>query len=218
MVIPIKIIGERYSPPTRAYFTSATCAISLFMIMGVKHPITISSGIWLIAFRFLQGVGSGIFQHNGASDSGIKFSSEKSRTSYRNFRSFGLYRVSGRTFCWRNTYAAHRVGSVGFAATILGFVSTIIAFVSWEKDVSSPKSEAKTKVDGKGTIVFMLGLTALVYSSSLIPSVAGWILIIAGIVLLAIFSDDRKSLGFSPCSTPNFTPATNYLPIPIWRR
>lgn len=43
MVIPIKIIGERYSPPTRAYFTSATCAISLFMIMGVKHPITIYS-------------------------------------------------------------------------------------------------------------------------------------------------------------------------------
>jgi MFS family permease len=61
----------------------------------------------------------------------------------------------------------------------------MIAFIFLEKDHLLRKESPK--IDYRGTVLFMIGLPALTYGSSLIPSVAGWLLLVTGSILLILF-------------------------------
>ena len=143
------------------------------------------SGGWLIAARYLQGIGAaftnttgqailvGNFppQHRGRV-LGISVSSVYLGLSFGPFVGGILTQQVG----WR---------SIFFAATVLGLLSTIVAYLYLDKD--KPSEKINQKMSFKGVIFFMIGLVCLVYGSSLIPSLAGWLFMVGGLVALVVF-------------------------------
>jgi MFS family permease len=68
---------------------------------------------------------------------------------------------------------------------LLGVVANIIAFKYLGNDQTIQKPAQKA--DFKGVIFYMLGLVALVYGSSHIPGLSGWIIMLSGVTGLLLF-------------------------------
>lgn len=143
------------------------------------------SGGWLIAARYLQGIGAAFTnttgqailvggfppQHRGRV-LGISVSSVYLGLSFGPFVGGMLTQQVG----WR---------SIFIAASVLGLISTIVAFLYLGKDET--KEKTNSKMSFKGVIFFMLGLVCLVYGSSLIPDSIGWVIMAGGLVSLVVF-------------------------------
>ena len=165
--------------------------------------IVAPSGVWLIAFRFLQGIGSafsnttgqailvaGFPQKNRGQVIGISVASVYSGLAMGPFVGGILTQHIG----WEALF---------YVALLLGLATTGIAFIFLEKD--TPKPNIIRKVDWKGTVVFMTGLTLVVYSSSLIPSPIGWTLMGSSILLLALFAWIESRSHFPMLDTKLYT-------------
>lgn len=143
------------------------------------------SGLWLIIFRFLQGMGAALTmttgpailvasflpQHRGKV-LGISVSAVYLGLAFGPFAGGLLTQYVG----WR---------SIFFVASGLGLLTTLIAFRFLGKDKSA--EEKQKRVDLKGTVFYILGLLALVYGSSRIPGALGWILMGGGILSILFF-------------------------------
>lgn len=153
-------------------FASLMCGIS-------------GSGIWLISFRYIQGIGAAFTITSGPAILvssflpqykgqvlGISVSAVYLGLAFGPFAGGLLTQYLG----WR---------SIFFVATVLGIFTTVIAFLFLEKDSSTVAGSKK--IDLKGTIFYMIGLVALVYGSSRIPAPSGWTLMGAGLLALVIF-------------------------------
>ena len=70
-------------------------------------------------------------------------------------------------------------------ASGLGVVTTAIAFIFLGND--EPTRNDATRLNLKGTFFYMIGLVALVYGSSNIPSTMGWLLMLGGALSLVVF-------------------------------
>lgn len=140
---------------------------------------------WLITARFLQGVGSAFSNTTGQAILVSGFS-QKNRGQVLGISVASVYSglaigplVGGiltQQIGWRSLF---------WMAVMLGIVATIVAFAFLEKE--EPATRKNGGADLRGTILFMAGLPALVYGSSLIPSAAGWILMTGGLALLVLF-------------------------------
>jgi len=75
--------------------------------------------------------------------------------------------------------------SIFFVSGALGLLSTAIAFLFLGND-QNPLSPGK-KMNLKGTLFYMIGLVALVYGSSLIPEISGWLMMVGGMLALVVF-------------------------------
>jgi MFS family permease len=130
------------------------------------------SGMWLIVFRFVQGVGAALTstsgpailvsaflpQHRGRV-LGIAVSAVYLGLAFGPFAGGFMTQYWG----WR---------SIFYVASILGVFTSLFAFMYLEYDEIS--QEKTRKIDLKGTLFYMAGLVALVYGSSSIPSSRGW--------------------------------------------
>lgn len=158
--------------------------IIIFTIASLLCGIS-TSGFWLILFRYIQGIGAALTtttgpailvsgflpQHRGRV-LGLSVAAVYLGLAFGPFAGGLLTQYIG----WR---------SIFFAAAALGVITTIVAFLFLGKD---PARDAKNnKTDLKGTGMYMAGLVMLVYGSSRIPSLTGWLLIAAGIAALIIF-------------------------------
>ncbi len=143
------------------------------------------SGLWLIVFRYVQGIGAAFTNTTGAAILvsaflpryrgrvlGIAVSAVYLGLALGPFAGGLLTQYLG----WR---------SIFFVAAALGVVATGIAllFLGGE-DAAADKGK---RTDLKGTFFYMLGLVALVYGSSRIPMASGWLLMGAGGLALVIF-------------------------------
>lgn len=143
------------------------------------------SGMWLIVFRFVQGVGAALTstsgpailvsaflpQHRGRV-LGIAVSAVYLGLAFGPFAGGFMTQYWG----WR---------SIFYVASILGVFTSLFAFMYLEYDEIS--QEKSRKIDLKGTLFYMAGLVALVYGSSSIPSSRGWLLLVGGMLALVIF-------------------------------
>jgi predicted MFS family arabinose efflux permease len=71
-----------------------------------------------------------------------------------------------------------------------------VVIITWKYLGKDQKSVGKHKkrISLKGIIFYMIGLTSMVYGSSIIPQTRGWLLIITGIISLILFWQiDKKS-------------------------
>jgi MFS family permease len=75
--------------------------------------------------------------------------------------------------------------SIFYVATVLGVLISIIGFLFLDKDIQSHK--ALTKINLKGSFFYMTGLVMLVYGSSKIPAIYGWLMLGSGIMALVFF-------------------------------
>lgn len=143
------------------------------------------NGSWLIAARFLQGVGSAF---TGTTGQAILVSSfpPKKRGRVLGISVSAVYTglalgpllggIITQHFGWRILFVI---------AAIFGVFTFIISviYLNTENKINN----IPVKIDLLGTILFMTGLTTLVYGSSQIPSTTGWILMAISLLLLFIF-------------------------------
>lgn len=140
---------------------------------------------WLIVARFLQGIGSAFSNTTGQAILVSAFPPKK-RGQVIGISVASVY--SGLAMGpLVGGIITQQIGwhSLFWLAVLLGLISIIVTFLFLEKDISL--SDKKQKIDVRGTIIFMIGLPALTYGASLIPSLIGWCLMIGGLMLLVVF-------------------------------
>jgi len=143
------------------------------------------SGYWLIAMRFLQGIGAAFGSTSGAAILVSAFLPQY-RGRVLGISVMGVYLGLAfgpffggfltQYFGWR---------SIFFVASGFGLLITIIGFIFLGKDEVQKTDRAK--LDLKGTFFYMLGLVSLTYGSARIPQLFGWSLMGAGVISLIIF-------------------------------
>lgn len=142
-------------------------------------------GYWLIAGRFIQGAGAAFTGTTGQAILVASFPAEK-RGQVLGISVASVYAglalgplVGGilTIHCgWRSLF---------LIAAIFGLITFFISmrYLKRNKRISRPADSG----DHLGTILFMAGLTTLVYGSSRIPSTQGWILMGVAFILLLLF-------------------------------
>jgi len=144
-----------------------------------------TSGYWLIAMRFLQGIGAAFSSTTGAAILVSAFLPQhRGRVLGMSVSGVYLGLAFGPFFGgFLTQYLGWR--SIFFMASGFGLLITIIGFLFLGKDEIQQK--ARTKLDFKGTVFYMLGLVSLTYGSARIPQIFGWSLMGAGVLFLIIF-------------------------------
>lgn len=143
------------------------------------------SGEWLIAARYVQGIGAAFSNTTGNAILISAFPPKQrgqvigiSVSSVYLGLSIGPF-VGGiltQNFGW---------ASIFIVGAIIGLISTLVAFLYLKKDEIAEKISGK--MDTKGLILYMIGLICLVYGSAQIPELKGWLIMGGGIVSLVIF-------------------------------
>lgn len=142
-------------------------------------------GYWLVAGRFVQGVGAAFTGTTGQALLVASFPAHKrgqvlgiSVSSV--YAGLALGPLIGGILTihtgWRSLF---------LIAVIFGLTTYLIAFRFLKSN--EKKNRPTTTGDHMGTLLFMTGLSALVFGSSLIPSPLGWILMGSALLLLLLF-------------------------------
>ena len=143
------------------------------------------NGTWLIAARFLQGVGTAFSGTTGQAILVSSFPPERrgrvlgiSVSAVYSGLALGplLGGIITQQFGWRFLF---------LIAIVLGIFTIIISMLYLKSE--KKKNRVAKKNDWLGTILFMTGLTTLVYGSSQIPSATGWTLMAISLMLLLLF-------------------------------
>ena len=156
----------------------------IFTIASVFCAVA-PNATWLIVARFVQGIGSAFSNTTGQAIL-VSIFPLKQRGQVIGFNVASVYTGLALGPLIGGFFTQH-IGwpSIFWIAALLGILATIIAFMFLEKERLN-KAGAKN-IDYRGTVFYMIGLPALVYGSSVIPSPTGWTLIVTGILLLIIF-------------------------------
>lgn len=183
----------------RRFYKVGLLIFSLSMFLCGMAP----SGFWLILFRFIQGIGSAFTNTTGQA---IMVSAFPPR--YRGrvlgisvsavYLGLAFGPVAGGFI---TQYAGWRY--IFMVAAVLGILSSIVAFLFLDKD--EPALVSGKKMDLKGIVFYMVGLVALVYGSSCIPSACGWLLMLGGVVALVAFWRIESKSSLPVIDTKLFT-------------
>lgn len=158
--------------------------VLIFVIASVASGFAPAGG-WLIAFRFIQGCGAALTSTTGPAILVSAFPPQhRGRVLGYSVASVYLGLAFGPFLGGIITqYAGWRF--LFYISAVIGIGTTIIAFTYLGKD--DIDKSIKQKVNIKGTLFYMPGLFAMVYGSSEIPSLAGWIMLITGLLMLVLF-------------------------------
>jgi len=143
------------------------------------------TGYWLVFFRYLQGIGAAFTSTTGPA---ILVSSFLPRFRGRVLGISVAAVYLGLAFGpFAGGLLTQYVGwrSIFFIAFVLGIFTTIASFLFLGKD--KPSSFSFSKIAFKGTFFYMTSLVAMIYGSSQMPDIQGWILILTGIIGLFVF-------------------------------
>jgi EmrB/QacA subfamily drug resistance transporter len=144
------------------------------------------SASWLIAARFLQGIGAAFTNTTGQAILVASFPPQKRGQVIGISVSSVYLGLSLGPFLGGMLTEIYSWQSIFLLSSILGFLSYVIAEKYLDKDNVPDKNERK-KANQQGIFFFMIGLSALVYGSSQIPSLKGWIILFSGVLLLVLF-------------------------------
>ena len=143
------------------------------------------NGTWLIAARFLQGIGAAFSGTTGNAILVSSFPAERrghvlgiSVSAVYSGLALGplLGGIITQSFGWRNLF---------LIAVVFGVFTTVISIIYLKSQKG--RTRITKKNDWIGTLLFMTSLTTLVYGSSQIPSVAGWTLMVISLLLMLLF-------------------------------
>ncbi len=153
--------------------SSALCAIA-------------PTGFWLIAFRFLQGIGAACTSTTGPAILVSAFSPrQKGRVLGISVSAVYLGLALGPFFGgFLTQYLGWR--SIFIVSASFGIIIASITFLFLGRDLTTDKAQ-QSGMGLKGIIFYMFGLMALAYGSSIIPSLSGWALMSGGALFLILF-------------------------------
>ena len=163
----------------------------------------VNSGTLLIILRFFQGIGAAFTSTTGPAILvsaflpqfrgrvlGISVSAVYLGLAFGPFAGGFLTQYLG----WRSLF---------YISGVLGIITAIIAFVFLGNDELTEKTSKK--IDLRGTVFYILGLTMLVYGSSSIPKPLGWLLLGGGVAALIVFWKFEKRSQWPVIDTKLFT-------------
>lgn len=178
-LLPVGKIGDITG--IRRLFKIGVIIFTITSLVSAVSP----TGMWLIVFRFIQGIGAAFTSTTGPAILvsaflpkhrgrvlGVSVSAVYLGLALGPFVGGALTQFLG----WR---------SIFYAAAGFGIVSTIIAFIFLGNDTKT--NVLNRKIDFRGSAFYMVGLTAMVYGTSLIPGFLGWLFIAAGIAFIFVF-------------------------------
>lgn len=152
-----------------------------------------TTGVTLIVYRFLAGIGSAMMF--GTSTAILTSSVPAERRGW----AMGLISAS----VYFSLAAGPFIGglltqyldwhSIFFVSAVVSFIVAVGGYYIIKEDW---KEETKSKFDTIGSILFAVGLSALIYGFTTLPHVQGFIFIGVGIVVLLIFSVYEKKQEF----------------------
>ncbi len=158
--------------------------IIIFTLSSIGCALSPTGG-WLTAFRFLEGISAALASTSGPAILVSTFEPQKrgqvlgiSVSAVYLGLAFGPFAGGMLTehFDWRAIFVA---------ASALGVIMAILTFLFLGVD---EKIEAKNRtINFRDTLIYMLGLMALVYGSSEIPLIKGWIFLLMGVIALIFF-------------------------------
>ncbi|MDD3559681.1 MAG: MFS transporter [Melioribacteraceae bacterium] len=161
------------------------------------------SGLWLIVFRYLQGIGTAFVTTTGPAILvsafpqkyrgrvlGISVSAVYLGLAFGPFAGGFITQFMG----WR---------SIFYISALLGIFTTLLTFLFLGKDESA-KTEYQ-KIEFKESIWYMIGLLLLTYGSSKIPLFQGWIMFAAGLLSVVIFWRIENNSDYPVIDTRLFT-------------
>lgn len=161
------------------------------------------SGKWLIAARFLQGIGSAFSNTTGSAILVAGFPA-KNRGQVIGISVASVY-MGLALGPFIGGIITHHLGwhALFYLSSALGLVVTLVTFAFLKKETAQPANSPKQ--DWPGIILFMAGLASLVYGSSVIPSAGGWALMLAGIGLLVFFWMQENRAEYPMLDTKLYT-------------
>lgn len=175
----------------------------IFTISSLLSGLS-SSGGWLIATRSLQGIGAALTSTTGSAILVSGFPPQE-RGKVLGISVSAVYLglavgpfiggIITQHIGWRYVF---------FSASLFGLIATIITFIYLKKEESFNLTELK-KISFKGTVFFVIGLIGLVYGSSQIPDLQGWLLMAAGLVFLLFFWKIESRSDFPMIDTKLFS-------------
>lgn len=161
------------------------------------------SGTWLIVFRFIQGIGAAMSSTTGPAILVSSFS-PKHRGRVLGFSVSAVY--LGLAFGpFAGGFITQYMGwrYLFYLSAILGIIVILLAFRFLGRDDS--ERQDNRRIDLKGTFFYMAGLLALVFGSSRIPGLYGWIFLSGGIASLLVFWLLESRSDFPVIETRLFT-------------
>jgi EmrB/QacA subfamily drug resistance transporter len=176
--------------------------IIIFVLASIASGFAPAGG-WLIAFRFLQGIGAALTSTTGPAILITAFPPQhRGRVLGISVASVYMGLAFGPMLGGIITqYAGWRM--LFYIASIIGVVTSIIAFIYLGKD--ELVKDVKPKISYVGSLFYMPGLFAMVYGSSEIPSITGWIMLAGGFAMLVAFWFVEAKSKFPVFETKLFT-------------
>lgn len=178
-LLPVGRFGDLMG--TRKLFKAG---VIIFTLSSLLSSIA-WSGMWLIIFRYIQGIGTALTSTTGPAILmtlflpkyrgrvlGISVSAVYLGLAIGPFAGGFLTEVFG----WRSLF---------YVSTVLGICISIIGFLFLDKDI--PTQRAAKKINVSSSFFYMAGLVMLVYGSSQIPYIFGWLLLGSGVLSLIFF-------------------------------
>lgn len=183
-MIPAGAWGDRHG--SSRFFKLGVLLFSLSSLFCWMAP----GGGWLIAARFLQGVGAAFTSTTGQVLLVSSFPAHKRGqvlgiSVSAVYAGLALGPLLGGII---TLYAGWRM--LFLIAALLGFATLLLTLFKLKEPAG--KQHAPASNDGRGTLLFMVGLTALVFGSTLIPELAGWLLMVGAIIVLLLFWRQEK--------------------------
>lgn len=178
-MLPAGSLGDRSD--NRRLFRMGVVLFTIASAICYMAP----GGYWLIAARFLQGIGAAFSNTTGQAILVASFPAEK-RGQVLGISVASVYGGLALGPLIGGLITLHLGWRYLFlVSAILGLLSIVIAYTFLK---SNGKKNIPLKGGDKtGTFLFITGLGALVYGSSLIPSATGWGLMGGALILLLLF-------------------------------
>lgn len=178
-ILPAGTWGDRNN--NRKLFKWGLLLFTLSSLLCYIAP----DGHWLIAGRFVQGVGAAFTGTTGQAILVASFPAEK-RGHVLGISVSAVYAGLALGPLIGGILTVHTGWrSLFLIAVIFGLITYLIAFRFLKSN--GKKAHPNSGGDHWGTILFMTGLSALVFGSSQIPSPLGWTLMGVAIILLLLF-------------------------------
>jgi len=187
LLLPAGRVGDILG--RKKIFTAGLVIFTLTMILLTFTPnIT-----WLIGARVLQGLGSAmLFGTNMAILTSVFPPGERGRAMGINVTAVYTGLASGpflgglltRYLGWRSIFAF---------LVPMGIISLILIRTKMKEEWAEAKGE---NFDWQGAVIYGLSLAALMYGFSKLPSVAGWVITAAGLILMPLFIIREKKTKY----------------------
>ena len=187
LLLPAGRVGDILG--RKKIFTAGLVIFTVTMILLTFTPnIT-----WLIGARVLQGLGSAmLFGTNMAILTSVFPPGERGRAMGINVTAVYTGLASGpflgglltRYLGWRSIFAF---------LVPMGIISLILIRTKMKEEWAEAKGE---NFDWQGAVIYGLSLAALMYGFSKLPSVAGWVITAAGLILMPLFIIREKKTKY----------------------